>query len=205
MENVMSRTDSAATAQNDWLDAFEGQVTDELYARATRYATRLAAGVAQVDRHADQQYVHDIVQAAIVDTLIGVVVWDPASYSLEAHILNTIKSRCHHDRDRAIGAPHLPFDPNDSAESLRVAEVLRDGVEETGDPAEHAERCLDMLREIAVRRKDGEVLAMLDCFGRGELKLGDVASKGWRANRWRNAKRRLERYAGLLPMHGIAK
>ena len=200
--NVRSHLD-VGSARNvseadDWLDTFEHQATDALYEHATRYASTLAGRLAHVDARADHQYAQELVQAAIVDTLIGVVVWDPAVCSLEAHVIKTIKSRCSHDRERAVAAPHVPIDASDDA--LHLADTQRSEALEAETEARQSGLCLSWLREIAVSRRDNDVLLVLECFQEGHIAPRDVILKtGWRANRWRNAKHRLASYVEMLP------
>src|SRR5215467_10648628 len=84
-----------------WRAAFESQCTPELLKKAKRYAERRARKLRQVSGLADDYYVQEIVQDVVTDTFAGVLRWDPDVESLEAHVLDAVATRIHHEVVRA--------------------------------------------------------------------------------------------------------
>jgi hypothetical protein len=186
--------------EDGWHVAFHSQVNEDLYTRSTRYALRLTAYLG-----GDNEHARELVQAAIVDTLIGVLCWDPESCSLEAHINSTIRSRCHHDRDRAQSLPHVPLDTSEADGVLTLPSGNVDGDVESDDIVRHTDVYLASIREQAIGKHDNDVLAVLECFGEGRFTTNEmVAATGWPAKRVRNARRRIKRYIATLPRRRAA-
>src|SRR4051794_33921662 len=91
----------------EWLDAYEEQATEVLAGRARRYAERRARGVAKAGgRGADDLYVDDLVQEALLATFEGVGRWDPATTSLEDHVISIIRDKTKDDLAHALNHPH---------------------------------------------------------------------------------------------------
>src|SRR5689334_20705962 len=77
----------------DWIEAFEQQHTEELRARALRFARSRARLVARAGGRVDDLYASELVHDALSDTLLGVLAWDPRAVPLETHVFGAVRSR----------------------------------------------------------------------------------------------------------------
>jgi hypothetical protein len=199
----MSEQSARPGGDDAWYSAFSDQLTDELYADALRYARHLTTHLARVDDHADDQYAGDLVQAAIVDTWVGAVTWDPTCYTLLAHVQNTMKGRCHHDRDRALDMPHVQLDTCSATGVGKVTAQASASAEDEEDVNRRSAVYLAMLRDMAIAKRDSDVLLVLQRLGEGCFTPAEIASAtGWRRKRIRNARKRLQGYIQALPLRG---
>lgn len=183
-----------------WRDAFTAQCTDQLYDVGRRFAARRAAVVARCGGVVDDYYVRELVANAISDTAVGVLCWDPAAQSLEAHVLDAISRRANHDCSRAIRYRHEAvdfFDPEtpralvDEVEA-KLAEAVP-GVR-SGSELERVTR----LRELA-GPEDEHVLLVLDAFeARATTKSDVLHFTGLSDKEYRAAQKRLMRLVAKL-------
>jgi hypothetical protein len=192
-----------AVQTDEWLREFEAQATTELYEKATRYATERARQIAEVGGHVDDDYVHEVVQAAFADTYIGTLTWTPCA-SLEQHVIHAIKSRTRHDRERAMERRHVSLNLQESTPLVEEVEASLSAAQ-AGTVATAAARALAsasmaVLRALASGRHDEDVLRLLDAFDDGVFAKQDILARtGISMRRYRNARNRLARYVQQLP------
>lgn len=91
--NMSGSTTVPFSPDEAWIEDFTRQCTDEMRLKAKGFAARRARGVGKAGVHVDDYYVRKLVQDALADTLLGVVVWDRATSTLEGHVLDTIAYR----------------------------------------------------------------------------------------------------------------
>src|ERR1044071_1478935 len=137
-----------------WLEAFTAQCTNQLYEVARRFAARRAAVVARCGGVVDDYYVRELVANAISDTAAGILRWDPAAQSLEAHVLDAISRRANHDCSRALRYRHEAvdlFDPEAPRALIEEVETrLADSVPSLGSgPRPDRGERVNRLRELA--------------------------------------------------------
>jgi hypothetical protein len=200
--------DGGATIVRDeaWIDRFDTEATDELYAKATRYASSRATQIERAGGSADDDYIHDVVQGAFADTYTGTLTWDPSKASLEAHVIQTIKSRTRHDRDH-IGERrrHVSFDIHDQTRAsattrASVEASLAANSEVNDDALETATRAVDSLRQIATDERADDVLVLIDAYEGGAYTRAEVlATTSLTPQRYRNARARLATFTKRLP------
>ncbi len=95
----------------EWLAEYERQADERLIGRARRYAKSRARSIAKVGgRGADDDYVRELVQEALVSTFTGDLRWDPEEKTLEAHVLDVVRFRTKNDLARALHLPHVVLD-----------------------------------------------------------------------------------------------
>jgi hypothetical protein len=183
-----------------WIEAFEAQATLAMLRRVRRYASRLAQTVAHAGGVGGEYYVHELVQDALGDTLIGLLRWDPNVTTLEAHLCSRIRSRARHDRVLAMASGHESIDVDRANEDndrdggvLEEAEAALMPRQGNAASADYARRTVEKVRALA--RDDREVLAIVDAFDDGAESKADVM-KATRlsARAYRNARDRLCRY-----------
>src|ERR1044071_5648676 len=97
----------------EWIDAFESQATDELRKAAKRFARSRARFVALAGGRVDDYYLSSLVPDALTDTLFGVLSWAPSNKSLENHVFDALRSRTAHDIARARKLRHQSIDAFD--------------------------------------------------------------------------------------------
>lgn len=183
-----------------WLEAFTAQCTNQLYEVARRFAARRAAVVARCGGTVDDYYVRELVANAISDTAAGILRWDPAAQSLEAHVLDAISCRANHDCSRALRYRHEAvdlFDPEAPRALIEEVETkLADSVTSLGSRprADRGER-VNRLRELA-GPDDANVLLILDAFEAEAVTKSDVLHfSGLSDKEYRAARKRLDRLA----------
>lgn len=185
-----------------WIEAFEQQNTDELRKRALRFARSRARFVARAGGRADDLYVAELVQDALTDTLFGVVAWDPAAYSLERHVFATVRYRTKNDRLRAIRFRHHSVDSGDASgvmtelESSLAADRCAPSVESLTFSAE----VLDQVRQLA--EHDQAILRVLDAIAEGASEPREIMSVA-RMNQktYKSTRLRLARLVEQLSNH----
>ena len=172
----------------EWIEALDRQsATKEFVEAAHRYATVRAAMVARAGRKIDELYIRALVHDALVDTLTGILSWDPDRVDLEKHIHDAIKSRTRHDRDAAKKMSYLDAP---GVEAFLVAPTS-DGTDEA---AEGAMRILGGLRAEAAG--DADVLLLFDAYDRDAFKKEDaMRATGLTSKRYKAAWARLRRLA----------
>jgi hypothetical protein len=172
----------------EWIEAFEAQATDELYERATRYATSRAEGVARSGGAVDDLYVLALVQDAFTDTLCGVLAWDPEAASLEQQVITAIRSRSRHDREHARRFRRVRIE----SVTAEVEVALR--ADEAAEAEHEAAERVAALRALA--GDDTDVVRILDAMCEGATTRSEImAETGLSTKRYRNARWRL---AGLV-------
>jgi len=196
------RSPPAETSERSeaWLEAFTAQCTNQLYEVARRFAARRAAVVARCGGVVDDYYVRELVANAVSDTAAGVLRWNPAAQSLEAHVLDAISRRANHDCSRALRYRHEAvdlFDPEVPRALIDEVEAkLADAVPGLGFRLrlDHGER-VQRLRELA-GPDDAHVLLILDAFEAEAVTKSDVLHfTGLSDKEYRAARKRLVRLA----------
>lgn len=141
-------------------------------------------------------------QDALTDTASGVLSWDPSAKTLEQHILDVIKMRTHHDRQRARRFSHESLDVLDlDAETTMMAEVEAMLLERSpgvpDDPIALATERLAKLRQLAIG--DRTATRFLDALARGATSKADVLRLAeLSSGAYVNARRRLRRLVDQL-------
>lgn len=186
-----------------WKDAFAAQCTEQLYAVARRFAARRAAVVGWCGGAADDYYVRELVANVISDTAAGILRWDPAAQSLEAHVLDAISRRSNHDCSRALRYRHEPFEAFDLEAPGALADEVEAKLGDTVqggwfglelDPTERLQR----LRKLA-DADDVHVSRILDAFEAGNVTTSDIMRfAGLSSLEYDAARKRLTRLAGKL-------
>ena len=162
----------------EWIDAFESQATDELRKAAKRFARSRARFVAIAGGRVDDYYVSSLVQDVLTDTLFGVLTWDPSNKSLENHVFDAIRSRTAHDRARAKKLRHQSIDAfDDRADTSAMMAELESSLELDKHQARpEAERfsaeVLAKLRELA--HDDRGVVRLIDAVQHGAVEPKDI-------------------------------
>jgi hypothetical protein len=177
-----------------WINAFDAQCTEDLYARLRASARRHAFGVQCAGRKVDDYYERELVQDAITDTLTGTLRWDPARATLRAHLESVLQWRA---RDHRVHAKNHPHDAlGENSDASRAAEIEASSIRHTDvDRAEahaYAEEVLALIRERA--HGDKPVLRILDAYVAGaETKADVLALTHMRERTYHNARVRLGR------------
>lgn len=178
-----------------WLEAFQAQCSEQLLRRARRFAARRPGSEA----YDADELVHDIV----LDTLRGVLQWDPSARSLEVHLYEIIRRRARRAVAKGERFPHASVDDVDGeAESLVMAEaddrLLADAPEATRETVECAHDTATALKELAAGKP--LLLQLLNAFECGETSKEDVMRvTGMSASDYHNARRQLARLVNQLP------
>lgn len=181
----------------EWIDAFEAQVTSALIRKARRYAMWQAKLTGKAGGRVDEFYAFELVQDALDDTFTGVLAWDPERASLEAHIIQAIHSRSRHDREHITKFRHRDIDSSDPGTMAEAEETLARREDEREDHAEFASAVVGELRALASDNR--EVLRVLDAFGQGLLDRQDIIeATNMTAKAYRNARIRLARLVRRL-------
>lgn len=186
-----------------WRKAFAVQCTEGLYDVAHRFAARRAAVVGRCGGAADDYYVRELVANVISDTATGILHWDPAVQSLEAHVLDAISRRSNHDCSRALRYRHEPFEAFDLEAPRALAEEVEAKLADAApgrwsglelDPTERIQR----LRALA-EPDDVHVSRILDAFAAGKVTTSDIMRlAGLSGREYDAARKRLTRLAAKL-------
>jgi len=186
-----------------WHDAFTAQCTDQLYDVGRRFAARRGAVVAWCGGVVDDYSVRELVANVISDTAAGILCWEPAVQSLEAHVLDAISRRANHDCSRALRYRHEAvdfFDPETPRALVEEVQAkLADAVPDLwyGPERGPVER-VTRLRELA-GPEDAHVLLVLDAFEAGAITKSDVLHfTGLSDKEYRAARKRLMRLVAKL-------
>jgi hypothetical protein len=180
----------------EWLDEYTKQLTDELYERATRYATLRADMVLKAG---GQIEVEDLVEDAIADTFDGTLVWDPTKCPLWFQVKFAIKSRSRHAFVRALRHRRMSVHPHEPSPELLAAEkTLADRDDADRAAKDFADQLIGALRVIA--REDRDAQLLLDAYDAQSFTPQEViATTKMTTKRLRNARLRLARYRQRLP------
>jgi len=197
-------TDPDFAPDDNWLAAFEAQLTPKLIDSLRNYARMRAFAVATTGRKVDDYYARELVQDAIGDTWSGLLGWDPARCSLEHHLVRAIQSRTHKHRAQAKENPHDAL--GDGTNASRAAEV--DASSLVADPDHSAQRVYSRETMAALRARlarDKSALRMLAAYEAGATKKADVlAFTGMKERTYNNAHARLKRIVRTLTDHKLA-
>lgn len=200
-----SRVSSAESFHRSeaWKEAFAAQCTKQLYDVARRFAARRAAVVGWCGGANDDYYVRELVANVIGDTADGILRWDPAAQSLEAHVLDAISRRSNHDCSRALRYRHEPFEAFDLEAPHALIEEVEAKLAEAApgrwfelelDPTERSQQ----LRELA-EPDDVHVSRILDAFEAGNATKSDIMRFAGLSDReYDAARKRLTRLATKL-------
>jgi hypothetical protein len=162
----------------EWIEAFESQATDQLRKEAKRFARSRARFVAIAGGRVDDYYISSLVQDVLTDTLFGVLTWDPSSKALENHVFDAIQSRTSHDITRAKKLRHQSIDAFDARNDASAAMTeLESSLElDRQQPRPEALRfsaeVLAKLRDLAA--EDKGVLRILDAVDEGAVEAKDI-------------------------------
>jgi hypothetical protein len=194
MTTTTDHDDAPFTPSEEWIEAFDRQNTDEMRKRVLRFARSRARFVSRAGGRGDADYAAELVHDALTDTLFGVLTWDPAVVSLEAHIFGAVRSRTKNDRVRALRFRHQSIDAADSGgvmcevESTLAANQSVPSAESLAFSAE----VLDHVRDLAA--DDSAILRIVDAVAQGAsapreiMSVADMSEKTWRKARLRLAR-----------------
>lgn len=185
-----------------WRAAFESQCTPELLKKARRYAERRARKLRQVSGLADDYYGQEIVQDVVADTFAGVLSWDPDVESLEAHVLDAVATRVHHDVVRARRFPRASLDDADpEAAQMTLAAVdatLLAAGEASPATVRFSEEAFGKLCELAA--SDADLQRLLGALAMGATSKDDVMFvTGMSDHEYRATRSRLDRLIQRSP------
>ena len=193
----------------DWIEAFDQQNTDDLRKRAKRFARSRARFVARAGGRGDELYVAELVQDVLTDTLFGVLKWDPAVVPLQAHVFGAIRSRTKNDRIRALRFRHQSIDAmaaGDSATAMSAAmcEVETSLAATRTAPSPESltwsGEVLDHVRGLAA--EDAAILRILDAVEAGASEPCEIMSVASMSEKtYKKARLRLGRVVEQLSNH----
>jgi len=180
-----------------WIEAFTKQCTDDLRLQTQRYASRRAVGVQRMGGYVGSDYAHEMVQDVLADTLFGVLTWDHVATPLVQHVLDTIRSRTRHDRERAQSIKHQRIDGLEGAEAQRIdgeleASLMLDHDDPNPQASTLARDAVAKMRSAAGDHLD--VLRFIDAIEAGatsRTEIMECAKLSLKA--YRNARNRLRR------------
>jgi hypothetical protein len=194
---VMSRTWEPPAS---WLEAYEAQATPDLIERITRYADNRARLMGRSESG------DDLASAALLDTLAGIVTWDPDRVSFFKHLQDVIDYRTRHRALRDEKRPHYSLDADTddhstdgrAIEAEAVISFERGRRVEDGEHATHARRVVEKLSPAIANRPAAQQL--LRAYAQGVTQPMEVMKlTGMSAATIKNEKRRLTRLAHNLP------
>lgn len=182
---------------NEWLDAYEKQLTPKLLRKLQRFARQR---VTQLGRD-DTLYVRELVQDAVVDTWRGELRWYPDRCQLVTHLVKAIKTRTNKVHARQLKRPHVSIghfiDEDEECPVSLGAEEEASAVVGNSDLTlnrVYAREVLAKVREGASADKDA--LRILDALQAGAETRDDVlALAKMRERTYHNAHIRLMRIA----------
>jgi hypothetical protein len=174
-----------------WWVLFQEQLADAV-AQLQSFAQRRARLIALAGgiSHAD-----DLIAAALVDTLGGVVEWDPSRKMLVAHLRDVIQSRSRHDFARSSRFPMARFGVWEEW-SLAVPAAPEPQVDDNHKSVEFVGQVIAELRQLA--DGDAAVLRILDAYQGGAVIRSDVIASGLTSVKYQRARRRLRRKSRQL-------
>lgn len=186
-----------------WIEAFEQQFTTKLQLDMKAYARWRGRGVRRCGGLVTDTYAEDLVATIVMDTLAGVVAWNPDRKTLYQHVQDTIKSRTRHERDRAKKFRAYPIDAAHEDHEKRATRALveaslqQDAEDVSPESAVFASQMIARLRELAAG--DKPVLAYLDAIVAGASTAAAIMEHTKMSKRtFRNARDRLSRLVEQL-------
>jgi hypothetical protein len=186
----------------EWIEAFDQQNTDDLRKRLQRFARSRARVVARAGGRADELYVAELVHDALTDTLLGVLAWDPAVVTLEAHVFGAVRCRTKNDRIRARRFRHQSIDAADAAGVMSEVESTLAASQQAPSPESLAfsAEVIAQLRDLAGNDRDLQRIA--DAIAQGATTPREIMSVGKLSEKtWRKARLRLARVVEQLSNH----
>jgi hypothetical protein len=141
----------------------------------------------------------------VVDTLGGLLRWDPSTQSLEIHLYDAIRQRAKREAAHAMRFPHSSVDAgDDDGESSVMTEaemqLLADAPEATAETIARATEIAVALRQIATGKP--LVIRLLDAFAGGATTKDDAMRVAqMTSTEYYNARRQLARLVDQLPEH----
>jgi DNA-directed RNA polymerase specialized sigma24 family protein len=180
-----------------WVNEFERQLSRphllELLQVYARQRARLVARYRTIDEHS---YAADLVQDVIVDTLAGVLAWDPSRVDLKGHVRGAIKSRSRHDYRRAERSPYQTLDVDDPRIAAELVE--HEARQERQELRRHAVAIIEALRKLAAN--DREVLLLIEAYEGAVSKRAEVLElTGLTVRQYKAARERLTGLRDSLP------
>lgn len=197
----LGRTSEATdTSKTDLCAAFRAHMTKEVMDNVTAYASSRAALVENATGMHDPQRVEDLIQGAIVDTLAGVVTWDPKRIPLAVHMRQVIRSRTSHELERAEDRRFVALGHLSEAELSEGMEAIA-GTEEAASEQGLAATLAEFRARLrALAEGDEAVLTLIDCYCEGKTERRDVCrTNRMTSSTYHNARRRLLRLVEKLP------
>jgi hypothetical protein len=186
----------------EWIDAFDQQNTDEMRKAAKRFARSRARWVAQAGGRGDDAYAEELVQDALTDTLFGSLSWDPAAKSLAQHVRDVVRFRTKDDRRRAGRFRHQSMDALGKDSSAAMTEIESclslDQQVTSAESVAFSSQVLGHIRDAA--SKDSAIGRIMDAIEAGASEPADIMSvAGMSEKTYRKARLRLSRLAKQLP------
>jgi hypothetical protein len=175
-----------------WWVLFQEQLADAV-AQVQSFAQRRARLIALAGGISDAD---DLIAAALVDTLGGVVEWDPSRKMLAAHLRDVIQSRSRHDFARSNRFPMARFGVWEEW-ILAVPAAPEPQVDDNHKSVALVGQVIAELRQLA--DGDAAVLRILDAYQGGAVIRSDViAASGLTSVKYQRARRRLRRKSRQL-------
>jgi hypothetical protein len=165
-----------------WIAAFEAQATHALRLRARRFARARSHLVARSGARVDDRYISALVQDALTDTLLGVLVWNPAKRSLEQHLFAAIRARTYHDCVRAQRFLHQSLygeDPGASPDALAFSDEVLAQIRALAGTDRPIHRILDALALGAAEGSEITFLANMSprIYHKARIRLARVFAR----------------------------
>ena len=173
------------------VDDFRAQLTKQLITTAERYAASRARGVERAGGKVDDLYARELVQDVLTDTLAGELAWNPARCTLETHVLDSIRFRTRHHRERARRFQHISLESCDENTRASIEDALAASSAPASEDARQHVRCLESIRRAA--EGDHDIMAILDAFSTAECKGEVLRIAAMTDRQYSNAKKRLAR------------
>jgi hypothetical protein len=192
------------TPSEEWIEAFDRQNTDDMRQRAQRFARSRARFVARAGGRGDDLYAAELVHDALTDTLFGVLSWDPAVVSLEAHVFGAVRFRTKNDRQRALRFRHQSIDAGDAAGVMCEVETTLAAVHNAPsiESLAFSAQVLDQVRDLAA--DDSAILRIVDAVAQGACAPREIMSVAEMSEKtWRKARLRLARLVERLSNHAL--
>lgn len=200
------------TPDEEWIDAFDTQNTQEMRKRALRFARSRARMVARAGGRGDELYVAELVQDVLTDTLFGVLTWNPAAVPLEAHVFGAIKCRTKNERIRALRFRHHSLDAIDASDSTTsgmaaavIAEVESSlaaggGATPSAESLTWSSEVLAHVRGLA--EHDAAILRIVDAIEQGASAPSEIMALAQMSEKtYKKARLRLSRLVEQLSHH----
>ena len=179
----------------EWTEAFNMQCTERMLNRARRFAARRPGS--------DAYDADELVHGVVLDTLRGLLGWDPTVRNLDVHLFAAIRRRAMRAVARAERFPHVSIDvADDDGESSVMdetdARLLAEAPEATPETISRATGIAIALKQLAAGK--APVARLLDAFDSGAFTKNDVMRIARMTHaEYHNARRQLARLVDQLP------